>query len=100
MQLDHDSGAALVITNNMFGCILISFPFGTNITGAWEGAQLPCRVLIQVSPQGITKKVETHPQTTPVMYVKSTWPICISVSPSVSTLRTAHSPGLRRNDKK
>lgn len=38
MQLDHDSGAALVITNNMFGCILISFPFGTNITGAWEGA--------------------------------------------------------------
>lgn len=59
MQLDHDSGAALVITNNMFGCILISFPFGTNITGAWEGAQLPCRVLIQVSPQGITKKVET-----------------------------------------
>lgn len=63
MQLDHDSGAALVITNNMFGCILISFPFGTNITGAWEGAQLPCRVLIQVSPRGITKKVVTHTHT-------------------------------------
>uniref|UniRef100_A0A224YHK7 Uncharacterized protein n=1 Tax=Rhipicephalus zambeziensis TaxID=60191 RepID=A0A224YHK7_9ACAR len=60
MQLDHDSGVALVITNNMSGCILFSFPFGTNITGAWESVQLPCRVLIQVSPQGITKKVETH----------------------------------------